>query len=433
MKINAKEVIEYIESQGKDFPFNVLRRNTSIVAGGSIANAIISIWKGKDYPLNDFDIFVQAGLLVDVLRTEQVATVTDDEYPSQMTSRLHILKREQFGDADFITVAITDDNKNLREQNPSLFYKTVLNSFDLNCVQAGIHWDHERLEFVLVTTPEFRRFLLTNKVEIVNVHSNVTFLRMMKKADDLDATINVTEELQIIRAACNPEKLNELYEEQAIKHAKYIHYLQTMKDFVNSGLDRSDPDTRGKAETVFQAFYDAFAELGHLNKRPLKIKVLRAYIQGTERSRHNLLQMFDVAPYSFAKLFLSVEDILDWLPDGEYSKEEIREYIHFYIQNPALSFLLNTETFDKSFERMYVLKEHGDSIVSAFGLFDIEDRMYTDEELVSLIFMGKLRRKELDKLSINYFIEEAVQELNDVFGFDLFSSDLVKKYLGIKQ
>jgi hypothetical protein len=466
MKLNANQVIRYIEGQGKKFPHSALKRDTCILAGGSVANAIISIWKQKQYPINDFDIFVNHNSVdyLDFRNSDSIATVTDDtSYPAQMTSRLHIMKRETFGECDFISVAVTDEHKNLREPNNELFYTTVLNSFDLNCVQAGIYWDHNRLEYVLTTTPEFDRFLQRNKVEVVNVHSNVTFLRMLKKADELQSAIDVMEELQVIRVSCNPANLNELTEEQAIKHVRYLEELPRMKRKVLSGIDRTVKEDRSAfvPEGIFQAIYDSFADLGKLNKRPLKIKIVRAYIQGTREQKINILQFLDIIPYTFAEIVLSVPDLLTWISTKPYHKEEIRQYLYFHIQNPTFHFLLRAENFDTSYRRMLVLKENTEAFVASFFIkADYEDRLYSDSEFASILLSGKVKQKELEEarkrnhfmtnfdleveealeeidsalvqleeLRLDSLIEEACNEINRALGYNLMTKELFNRLM----
>lgn len=388
-------VIDYIQHRTKGkFPKQLLIDNPyTILAGGSVANAIISLAYGEDYPINDFDVFMKVRKNNFIFLPETIVTVSkevDTQYPANLTSRLEIDSRIQLDDVDCIFVAVTDASHSNKEVTELEFYNIVLASFDLNCVGAGIYYDSSTQSFKVIYTEEFEEFFaVKNKVEIVNIHSQVTVLRLIKKTKELNAYCNLETELQIIGTACNPDNLKSLNYDQIAKHQE----LMLFKPVIDLAL-------RAKRTDDLEIFYETFGELYDYNKRQLKIKVLRRYFDGTKIQRRNILTLMEYNSQLFIQ-FINHSG-KGFIEDIQYSREDIKQIMFFLLSRPYfLPLFLGLDTFSDVIKRYALITPFQQELIFA----DVKENEFpvSDKKIKDLIGEGSIVYNSIDN-DIKYIL-----------------------------
>lgn len=154
------------------------------IAGGSIANLVWEYHSGNKAKINDIDVFVKSEpsdeQLLNWQKKEFVCTnnynhltqclVVSDKY------KIYSVSRE--GMLNYINVS--------EDASPL----TILKSFDINATAVGYSIDEDKVYFL----PEFEEFLETKKLQIICLMTPAhTAIRLMKKADDLNAYVDDTE------------------------------------------------------------------------------------------------------------------------------------------------------------------------------------------------------------------------------------------------
>jgi len=161
---------------------------TGFLAGGAISNVVWSILKGKDFPINDLDIYHLSELKKNVSTRE-------------MKEKQHFTKNEKWVYEDYTGLAVGYQQKgyymiekvsvngifNIIEYNSSTEDRSIIiDSFDINCCQLG--YDIDKDEFVW--TKDFETFLETGELRLTNLTSPAhSALRLVKKKNDLDAIL----------------------------------------------------------------------------------------------------------------------------------------------------------------------------------------------------------------------------------------------------
>ena len=161
------------------------------LCGGSVANTILSIIDGKDYPINDLDIFN-----IDKETSHSNAPIriddndiTSDRYenraiiPSSSKGNYRITTTHYNGLINYVYVYFSYvDGVQVKDQ-----YQMILNSFDINCCKVGIDLSTN----TLFLTKDFVDFIHTRQIECVNPTTpGHTAIRVLKKRDDLNAFLN---------------------------------------------------------------------------------------------------------------------------------------------------------------------------------------------------------------------------------------------------
>ena len=262
-EITGQDVVDYLIALGKPILWSsMLHKNDKFVlAGGAVANALLSIIDDFAYPINDLDYFKQVTKYSKSTAEKENRQVTErwvGHYIDFVNQFLRIQSRDKADGVDIVSMVAT----HLYGINVE-FPKELLKSFDLNCVGAAVYHNGEK--FVLITTLEFDQFVKTRNVEIVNVHSDVTFGRLLKKTADLNAVCNVDLEVKIIQNARSVEYMRPMSTQQRKKHFEFETPLRQTLNKVYS-LDERD-----------MQLYEGLYSSKIVNARIEKIKVLRWY------------------------------------------------------------------------------------------------------------------------------------------------------------
>jgi hypothetical protein len=158
---------------------------TGFLAGGAVANTILSMEWDTDYPINDLDIF----------RIERTDVIKSYRMPRRCTGMVlannsywgvvvinnfgrsyTVSKTEIKGILNVVNVQLETDHQKMEN------YKIIMDGFDLNCCQVGI--DLESGE--LIYSPNFEAFLKTRQLEVSHPCTPFhTAIRIAKKKKEL--------------------------------------------------------------------------------------------------------------------------------------------------------------------------------------------------------------------------------------------------------
>ena len=171
------------------------------LAGGAVANTLLSMKYGKEYPINDLDIFIEDSVNSTLLNNNYSTTpqrsnglVVEGGYHSHELSYDHgsnykILKVNRDGLLNTIVIS------RINNRNIARDYQYILNGFDFNCCQVGIDLNNNKLYY----TDEFIEFLNTKQLDITAVYTPAhTAIRLFKKKKELDCYCNVEKCLEIL-------------------------------------------------------------------------------------------------------------------------------------------------------------------------------------------------------------------------------------------
>jgi len=169
--------------------------NSGFLAGGAVANTLLNMKYGKDYPINDLDIFIEGnntGVLHTPIRTNSLV-IQEGYSSSEITydhgSNYRIIEVSRDGLLNFITITKVDDRDNRRN------YQYILNGFDFNCCQAGIDLSNNQIYY----TEEFEKFLNTQQLDITALYTPAhTAIRLFKKKDELGCYCNVEKCMELL-------------------------------------------------------------------------------------------------------------------------------------------------------------------------------------------------------------------------------------------
>ena len=109
--------------------------SNGFLAGGAVANTILSIIDGKDYPINDIDVFVIDNSLENRPSNTPIRTddniVFEDRYENIMVNpdvanSYSIKKTSLEGLINYVFVSFRSNSPNL------ISYERILKSFDIN-------------------------------------------------------------------------------------------------------------------------------------------------------------------------------------------------------------------------------------------------------------------------------------------------------------
>jgi hypothetical protein len=166
--------------------------STGFLGGGAVANTILKMCWGGDYPINDLDIFFeQEGYGIPHTLTTPIRTdnlVIDDyiglRYNSEFSYRITRVTNE--GMLNLIQVSRVENRKD---------YSFILKGFDLNCCQVGIDLSKNEL----IYTDEFESFLETKQLDVTSMYTPAhTALRLLKKKDELNCYCNVDSCMELL-------------------------------------------------------------------------------------------------------------------------------------------------------------------------------------------------------------------------------------------
>lgn len=380
----ASEVFTYLGMDGFNVPALMgelqSRPNDAILAGGCVANTLLNILEGSPkYPVNDLDLFIldEAPSNKLALESFQSKPATTDEYWQLASPKLYMVGRDEGEEIDKVFMS-------LDHRLPSEiidFPRYVLNSFDLNCVEVGIYSDGKSFKFIWNDT--FEKFLETRKVEITNVHSEVTFLRAIKKSRDLNATINHKEEFEIVWYSCNSRYLNELTSEQKTKHQHLFTNFWIRERLAI--LRYSQP----LHDEVYQSFFDTKL----MGNRRDKIKILRYF-------RDENMKNFLCLPYIFQYEHVMY---LSSLYDGD-----LETFFGRKQHRSNMARTLDGQIRDTGVSWMFVGKTLSQSCGIIEDLLHITDEMDEAEEKLFYEQLDSLSRIERDKIDDYGTVKEVI-------------------------
>jgi len=172
--------------------------DNGFLAGGAVANTLLSMKYGKSYPINDLDIFIEEeGVTYEDSGTTPLRSQTlviqsgynEGELSYDHGSNYRILEVSRDGLLNWITISRVSDRDNIRN------YRYILNGFDFNCCQAGIDLRTNELYY----TDEFEEFLNTLQLDVTAIYTPAhTAIRLFKKKKELDCYCNVENCMELL-------------------------------------------------------------------------------------------------------------------------------------------------------------------------------------------------------------------------------------------
>lgn len=176
--------------------------DNGFLAGGAVANTLLSMKYGKPYPINDLDIFIESEDVTESLHTlSEGGTPTrtqtlviqsgynEGELGYDHGSNYRILEVDRDGLLNWITISRVNNRDNIRN------YRYILNGFDFNCCQVGIDLKTNELYY----TDEFEEFLNTKQLDVTAIYTPAhTAIRLFKKRKELDCYCDVEKCMELL-------------------------------------------------------------------------------------------------------------------------------------------------------------------------------------------------------------------------------------------
>ena len=176
--------------------------NDGFLCGGAVANTLMSMEWGGNYPINDLDIFVESK------RNKETNTPNRTDkliIPAEYThlnacynhgNNYRIISSERDG---FINVV-----KVFRENKSSKNFMYLLKGFDFNCTQVGIDLKTGELLY----TPEFVLYLKNRQLKVVAPYTpGHTAIRLFKKIDELGCYCDIEGQMKLLSQPFNNEMM----------------------------------------------------------------------------------------------------------------------------------------------------------------------------------------------------------------------------------
>lgn len=204
---------------------------SGFIAGGSIANLIWEEVSGNKAIINDIDVFLFDGILEKLVQDKSQTlyehSTKEDIWYEDYNGIAFMTKEKDFYS---ITESTKDDMFNyIKYKSNSPELRVVIDSFDINCTAVGYSIDNDEYYW----TDEFEKFLKTGELRITNVKTpSHTVLRIIKKADELNATLTEFE-LNILQYALSdnahlsPYKVR--FQERYLE--VFVKYIDRLSEF----------------------------------------------------------------------------------------------------------------------------------------------------------------------------------------------------------
>jgi len=227
------------------------------LAGGAVANTILKMVWGGDYPVNDLDIFIETNeynsrsftpIRSNSLNIEGDGyMITKMAYDSYTTYSIDRVEREGFLNTIYI-------KKTFNTDTPKTDYTYVLSGFDFNCCQVGIDLSTNKL----IYTEEFKNFLYNKQLEVTAIYTpSHTAIRLFKKMDELDCYCDIEKCMELLSQPLILENINKMtvrsfgiyfgskYKEMYLKYRTNIKEYFTISKYFDHKRDlwklRNDP------------------------------------------------------------------------------------------------------------------------------------------------------------------------------------------------
>jgi hypothetical protein len=231
--------------------------NAGFLAGGAVANTILKMVWGGDYPVNDLDIFIETNeynsrsftpIRSNSLNIEGDGyMITKMAYDSYTTYSIDRVEREGFLNTIYI-------KKTFNTDTPKTDYTYVLSGFDFNCCQVGIDLSTNKL----IYTEEFKNFLYNKQLEVTAIYTpSHTAIRLFKKMDELDCYCDIEKCMELLSQPLILENINKMtvrsfgiyfgskYKEMYLKYRTNIKEYFTISKYFDHKRDlwklRNDP------------------------------------------------------------------------------------------------------------------------------------------------------------------------------------------------
>ena len=184
---SKEKVLEFLSSMA-NLP------NEGILAGGAVANTILSLLEKKEYPINDIDIFIET----DEENSSVFRETESDFIPStygpmfENVDGYKVVSSSNAGLINEIKVKRCSEYK--KEYEPPLA-QTITKAFDINQTQIAIDLKTKKIYY----TPEFIEFLKKRELKIVFPSTPFhSLVRLIYKSKELNARVNL---LKMVRIA----------------------------------------------------------------------------------------------------------------------------------------------------------------------------------------------------------------------------------------
>ena len=172
--------------------------NKGLLAGGAVANLLMTyLWEGN-YPINDLDIFIESeqdlySYKSTPLRTNELVVEGDGYMVTKLSydhgSNYQILNVERDGLLNTIEISRI---ANIKKRDD---YQYILNGFDFNCCQVGIDLSNNKIFY----TEEFENFLNYRQLEVTAVYTPAhTAIRLFKKLDELNCYCDIEGSMEML-------------------------------------------------------------------------------------------------------------------------------------------------------------------------------------------------------------------------------------------
>jgi hypothetical protein len=230
MKTIQKDIL-YVDNLGRDIVRKLSQYSelpkTGFLSGGAVANTILSMEWGGDYPINDLDIFRIES--TDGMKSkkmphrcagmELIAPYVQLFVVNNLGRSYSVSKTEVRGILNFIYVQLETDHQKMEN------YRIIMDGFDLNCCQVGI--DLESAE--LIYSPNFEAFVKTMQLQVSHPCTPFhTAIRIAKKKKELQCYCNDEAQFQYlsqIPLILSPKSEDDSAEKQIPSPSKYAIYF----------------------------------------------------------------------------------------------------------------------------------------------------------------------------------------------------------------
>ena len=184
---SKEKVLEFLSSMA-NLP------NEGILAGGAVANTILSLLDKKEYPINDIDIFIET----DEENSSILRETEKDFIPSSYgplfknVDGYKVVSSKNKGLINEIKVKRCSEYK--KEYEPP-FAQTLIKAFDINQTQVAIDLKTKKIYY----TPEFVDFLKKRELKIVFPSTPFhSLVRLIYKSKELNARVNIQKAVRMV-------------------------------------------------------------------------------------------------------------------------------------------------------------------------------------------------------------------------------------------
>ncbi len=194
--LEDKEIVKIVLSKLSQYG-NI--PSDGFLCGGAVANILMKLKWGGDYPINDLDIFVETK------KYKETSTPTRTDKLALNTEYQHLNASYNHGNCYRIVSSDRDGMINIvkvfrESRDKSDNYMYILKGFDLNCTQVGIDLKTGQMLY----TKEFNQFLKDKQLKVVAPYTPAhTAIRLFKKIDELGCYCDVDGQMKLLSQPFN--------------------------------------------------------------------------------------------------------------------------------------------------------------------------------------------------------------------------------------